>query len=86
MDTFFIGHFYGPIVDTLELNLTRLAEELISEELIFAHLSGEEDYFFFSWLRVSLTRPVQILDLQSLLEFNLAVSWADSYITRLSGN
>ena len=40
MGLFFIGHFYGPIVDTLELNLTRLAEELI-----FAHLSGEEDCF-----------------------------------------
>ena len=41
---------------------------------------------FLSWLRVSSTRPVQILGLQGLLEFNLAVSWADSYLTRLSGN
>ena len=37
---FYRPFFYGPIVDTLELNLTRLAEELI-----FAHLSGEEDFF-----------------------------------------
>ena len=37
-------------------------------------------------LELSLTRPVQILGLQSLLEFNLAVSWAGSYLTRLSEN
>ena len=33
-------HFYGARGATLELNLTRLVVELI-----FAHLSGEEDFF-----------------------------------------
>ena len=42
MGTFFWARFlHGTIGDTLELSLTRLAEEFV-----FEHLSGEEDIFF----------------------------------------
>ena len=42
MGTFLWARFlHGPIVDTQELNLTRLTEE----HFFFAHLSGGEDFF-----------------------------------------